>query len=287
MVDVATKAGFASREAMIADMRTNPKYFVTTPEDLLKATALMTKTIDGKMPSLFGRLPRLPYGIRPMPAATAPGDTTARYQPGSPAAGIAGFYLVNTSKLDQRPLWEIPALTVHEAVPGHHMQIALQQELEMPDWRRNTAFFTAFVEGWGLYSERLGIEMGLFDTPQKDMGRLGYEMWRASRLVVDTGIHAKGWTKEQAVALMKDNTTLTDANIDAEVNRYISNPGQALAYKLGELKIRELRARAEKELGPKFDLRHFHDAVLGQGAVPLDALEAQVNAWIAAEKAKP
>jgi uncharacterized protein (DUF885 family) len=286
MVEVAKKAGFPSREAMIADMRTNPKWFVTTPDDLLKATALMTKTIDGKMPSLFGRLPRLPYGIRPMALATAPGDTTARYQPGSPDAGIAGFYLVNTTKLDQRPLWEIPALTVHEAVPGHHMQIALQQELEMPDWRRNTAFFTAFVEGWGLYSERLGIELGLYDTPQKDMGRLGYEMWRATRLVVDTGIHAKGWTKSQAVAFMKDNTTLTDANIDAEVNRYISNPGQALAYKLGELKIRELRARAEKALGDKFDLRRFHDAVLGQGAVPLDALEAQIDAWIAAEKAR-
>lgn len=286
MVEVAKKAGFASREAMIADMRTNPKWFTRTPEELLKETALMAKTIDGKMPSLFGRLARLPYGIRPMAAATAPGDTTARYQPGSPEAGLAGFYLVNTTKLDQRPLWEIPALTVHEAVPGHHMQIALQQELEMPDWRRNTAFFTAFVEGWGLYSERLGIEMGLYDTPQKDMGRLGYEMWRATRLVVDTGIHSKGWTKSQAVAFMKDNTTLTDANIDAEVNRYISNPGQALAYKLGELKIRELRARAERTLGEKFDLRRFHDAVLGQGSVPLDALEAQINAWIAAEQAR-
>ena len=155
----------------------------------------------------------------------------------------------------------------------------------MPDWRRNTAFFTAFVEGWGLYSERLGIEMGLYDTPQKDMGRLGYEMWRASRLVVDTGIHAKGWTKQQAVDFMKDNTTLTDANIDAEVNRYISNPGQALAYKLGELKIRELRTRAEQQLGDRFDLRRFHDAVLGQGSVPLDALEAQINEWIRAEMA--
>ncbi|HEY0630015.1 MAG TPA: DUF885 domain-containing protein [Sphingomicrobium sp.] len=286
MEQVAKKAGFASREAMIADMRSNPKWFTRTPEELLEATALMAKTIDGKMPSLFGRLARLPYGIRPMAAATAPGDTTARYQPGSPDSGLAGFYLVNTTKLDQRPLWEIPALTVHEAVPGHHMQIALQQELEMPDWRRNTAFFTAFVEGWGLYSERLGIEMGLYDTPQKDMGRLGYEMWRASRLVVDTGIHAKGWTKEQAVAFMKDNTTLTDANIDAEVNRYISNPGQALAYKLGELKIRELRTKAEQTLGAKFDLRRFHDAVLGQGSVPLDTLEAQINGWIEAEKAR-
>jgi len=286
MEQVAKKAGFASREAMIADMRTNPKWYVKTPDELLEATALQAKTIDGKMPSLFTRLPRLPYGIRPMAAATAPGDTTARYQPGSPDAGVAGFYLVNTTKLDQRPLWEIPALTVHEAVPGHHMQIATQQELEMPAWRKYGTFFTAFVEGWGLYSERLGIEMGLYDTPQKDMGRLGYEMWRAARLVVDTGIHSKGWTKEQAVAFMKDNTTLTDANIDAEVNRYISNPGQALAYKLGELKIRELRSKAERELGDKFDLRRFHDTVLGQGAVPLDALETQVNAWISAERSR-
>ena len=284
MEQVAKKAGFTSREAMIADMRTNPKWYVKTPEELLAATAVMTKTIDGKMPSLFTRLPRLPYGIRPMAAATAPGDTTARYQAGSPDAGVAGFYLVNTTKLDQRPLWEIPALTVHEAVPGHHMQIATQQELEMPAWRKYGSYFTAFVEGWGLYSERLGIEMGLYDTPQKDMGRLGYEMWRAARLVVDTGLHSKGWSKDHAVAFMKDNTTLTDANIDAEVNRYISTPGQALAYKLGELRIRELRAKAERELGNKFDLRRFHDAVLGQGAVPLDALEAQINAWIAADK---
>lgn len=286
MGEVARKAGFESREAMIADMRTNPKYYVKTPEELLEATAMMAKTIDGKMPGLFTRLPRLPYGIRPMAAATAPGDTTARYQQGSPDAGIAGFYLVNTTKLDQRPLWEIPALTVHEAVPGHHMQIALQQELEMPAWRKYGTFFTVFTEGWGLYSERLGIEMGIYDTPQKDMGRLGYEMWRAARLVVDTGIHSKGWSKEKAVAFMKDNTTLTDANIDAEVNRYISNPGQALAYKLGELKIRELRAKAEKTLGDRFDLRRFHDAVLGQGSVPLDALEAQVDSWIAAERSR-
>lgn len=286
MSEVAKKAGFASREAMIADMRTNPKYYAKSPEELMAAASRMAKIIDGQMPSLFIRLPRLPYGLKEIPLEIAPGSTTAYYQPGSPDAGIAGFYYVNTTKLDQRPLWELPALTVHEAVPGHHMQIALQQELEMPAWRKYTAFFTAFVEGWGLYSERLGIEMGLYDTPQKDMGRLGYEMWRASRLVVDTGIHSKGWTKEQAVAFMKDNTTLTDANIDAEVNRYISNPGQALAYKLGELKIRDLRARAEKALGEKFDLRRFHDAVLGQGSVPLDALEAQIDAWIASEKSR-
>ncbi len=286
MEAVAKKAGFASREAMIADMRSNPKYYARTPDELMAAAALMAKTIDGKMPTLFTRLPRLPYGVRPIPAETAEGNTTAYYQPGSPDAGIAGNYYVNTTHLDQRPLWELPALTSHEAVPGHHMQIATQQELDMPAWRKYGAFFTAFVEGWGLYSERLGIELGLYDTPQKDMGRLSYEMWRANRLVVDTGIHAKGWSKEKAVAFMKDNTALTDKNIDSEVNRYISNPGQALAYKLGELKIRELRAKAEKELGAKFDRRRFHDAVIGQGAVPLDALEAQINAWIESEKAR-
>ena len=286
MESVAKKAGFASREAMIADMRTNPKWYVTTPEELLEKTAAVTKTIDGKMPAYFGRLARLPYGIRPMTAATAPTDTTARYQDGSPEGGIAGFYLVNTTKLDQRPLWEIPVLSVHEAVPGHHQQIAIQQELDMPAWRKATVFFTAFVEGWGLYSERLGIDMGLYDTPQKDMGRLSYQMWRATRLVVDTGIHSKGWDKARAVAYMKDNTALTDANIDAEVNRYISVPGQALAYMIGKRKIEELRARSEKALGDKFDVRRFHDAVLGQGAVPMDALETQIDAWIAAERAR-
>lgn len=286
MEAVAKKAGFASREAMIADMRTNPKWYVTTPEELLEKTAVVTKTIDGKMPAYFGRLPRLPYGIRPMTAATAPTDTTARYQQGSPEGGIAGFYLVNTTKLDQRPLWEIPVLSVHEAVPGHHQQIALQQELDMPQWRKATTFFTAFVEGWGLYSERLGIDMGLYDTPQKEMGRLSYQMWRATRLVVDTGIHSKGWDKARAVAYMKDNTALTDANIDAEVNRYISVPGQALAYMIGKMTIEKARARAEQQLGSKFDVRRFHDAVLGQGAVPMDALEAQVDAWIAAEKSR-
>ena len=286
MESVAKKAGFASREAMIADMRTNPKWYVTTPEELLEKTATITKTIDGKMPAYFGRLARLPYGIRPMTAATAPTDTTARYQQGSPEGGIAGFYLVNTTKLDQRPLWEIPVLSVHEAVPGHHQQIAIQQELDMPQWRKATTFFTAFVEGWGLYSERLGIDMGLYDTPQKDMGRLSYQMWRATRLVVDTGIHSNGWDKARAVAYMKDNTALTDANIDAEVNRYISVPGQALAYMIGKRKIEELRSRAEKALGQKFDVRRFHDAVLGQGAVPMDALETQIDAWIASEKAR-
>ena len=286
MEKVARAAGFPSREAFIRDLRTNPRYFVTTPEALLKETALVNKTVDGKMPGLFGRLPRLPYGIRPIPAETAEGTTTAYYQPGSPASGIAGTYYVNTSKLDQRPLWEIPALSLHESVPGHHNQIALQQELELAPFRRHFTSFTAFTEGWGLYAESLGEEMGLYDTPAKKMGQLSYQAWRAARLVVDTGIHAMGWTKAQAVQFMRDNTALTDANIDAEVNRYISWPGQALGYKIGELKIRALRARAEQALGPKFDLRRFHDTVLAQGSVPLDVLEAQVDAWIAAEKAR-
>jgi uncharacterized protein (DUF885 family) len=253
----------------------------------MKEVARVNKEIDGKMPGLFGLLPRLPYGIKEIPADIAEGTTTAYYNRGSAEAGVAGTYFVNTSKLDQRPLWEVPALSVHEAVPGHHHQIALQQELELPEFRKHLSYFTAFVEGWGLYSERLGIEMGLYDTPAKDMGRLSYEMWRATRLVVDTGIHAKGWSKQRAIDFMTDNSALSAANIEAEVNRYIADPGQALAYKIGELKIRELRTKAERELGPRFDIRQFHDAVLREGAVPLDVLETQVNDWIAAELSEP
>jgi uncharacterized protein (DUF885 family) len=286
MDQVAKAAGFGSREAFIRDLHSNPKYFVTTPVALLKETAFVNKTVDGKMPHFFGRLPRLSYGIRAIPAETAEGTTTAYYSQGSPASGIAGTYYVNTSKLNQRPLWEIPALSLHESVPGHHNQIALQQELDLPPFRRNFTSFTAFTEGWGLYAESLGEEMGLYDTPAKKMGQLSYQAWRAARLVVDTGIHSKGWTKAQAVQFMRENTALTDANIDAEVNRYISWPGQALGYKIGELKIRELRTRAERTLGTKFDIRRFHDSVLAQGSVPLDVLEAQVDGWIAAEKAR-
>lgn len=283
---LARKAGFPSRAAFVAKLRTDPAYYPKTGGELMAAAALQAKAIDGLMPRLFGRLPRLPYGVRAIPAEQAEGNTTAYYLGGAPEAGIAGYYYVNLTKLDQRPLWELPALTAHEAVPGHHNQIALQQEMELAPFRRHAAFFTAFTEGWGLYAEHLGIELGLYDTPEKDMGRLSYEMWRACRLVVDTGIHSKGWTKEQAIAFMKANSALTDANIDAEVNRYITNPGQALAYKLGELKFKELRARAEKALGPKFDVRRFHDAVLSQGSVPLDVLETYMDGWVASEKAR-
>ncbi|MDB5671923.1 MAG: hypothetical protein JWO25_2882 [Alphaproteobacteria bacterium] len=283
---VAKAAGYPSREAFIAELRTNPVYYAKTPDQLMAAAALMAKTIDGKLPGLFGRLPRLPYGLRAIPAETAEGTTTAYYSQGSPQSGIAGTYYVNLSKLDQRPLWELPALTAHEAVPGHHLQIALQQELDLPPFRRNFTSFTAFTEGWALYAESLGEEMGLYDTPARKMGQLSYQAWRAARLVVDTGIHSKGWTKAQAVAFMREHTALSDANIDAEVNRYISWPGQALGYKIGELRIRALRSRAEAALGPRFDLRRFHDVVLSQGSVPLDVLEADVDRWIGEEKAK-
>ena len=284
MEAVAAEAGFDTREAFIEHLRTDPQYYMTDEDEYLRYTQALAKEIDGWMPKLFGTLPRQPYTVQPIPAAQAPGNTTAYYEPGSLETGQAGIYRLNLTELDQRPLWELPALGVHEAVPGHHHQIALQQELDLHPLRRNGTFFTAFVEGWGLYSERLGIEMGLYDTPAKQMGRLSYEMWRACRLVVDTGLHSKGWTKQQAVDFMTDNTALSAANIDAEVNRYITWPGQALAYKVGELKIRELRTRAEEALGDRFDIRAFHDTVLENGAIPLDVLEAHVDRWIAEQQ---
>jgi uncharacterized protein (DUF885 family) len=286
MEDVAQKAGHADRASFIAKLRSDPKYYARTPEALMEAAARQAKLIDGKLPQYFGKLPRLPYGLKEIPKETAETTTTAYYSPGSLKGGIAGFYYVNTSKLDQRPIYELPALTAHEAVPGHHLQGALQQEIDLPEFRKHAAWFTAYGEGWGLYSEYLGEEMGLYDTPEKMMGRLSYEMWRACRLVVDTGMHAKGWTKAQAVKFMTDNSALSAANIEAEVNRYISWPGQALGYKIGEIKLRELRGKAQAALGPKFDLRRFHDAVLAQGAVPLDVLESAIDRWIVAEKAR-
>ncbi len=284
MVEVASSAGYDTREAYIEHLRTDPQYYMTDADEYLRYTQALAKEIDGWMPKLFGKLPRQPYTVSPIPAAQAPGNTTAYYERGSLETGQPGIYRLNLTELDQRPLWELPALGVHEAVPGHHHQLALQQELDIHPLRANGTFFTAFVEGWGLYSERLGIEMGLYDTPAKEMGRLSYEMWRAARLVVDTGIHAKGWSKQQAVDFMLDNTALSPGNIDAEVNRYITWPGQALAYKIGELKIRELRTRAEEALGAEFDLRAFHDAVLENGAVPLSVLEQHIDRWIAAQE---
>jgi uncharacterized protein (DUF885 family) len=281
MDDVIKKVGFdGDFKAFIEFLRTDPRFYVTAPEDLLARTALILKRMDGELPRLFKTLPRLPYGIREIPDFAAPGNTAAYYQPGSGDGTRAGYYYVNTYDLPSRPLYEIEALSLHEAVPGHHLQIALQQELDLPNFRRFGGF-TSFVEGWALYSERLGLEAGFYTDPYSDFGRLSYEMWRACRLVVDTGMHALSWSRQQAIDYMAANTSSTLLNITNEVDRYIAWPGQALAYKIGEIRIRLLRARAEQDLGPRFDLREFHDILLTSGAVPLDVLEEMVTAWVA------
>lgn len=270
--------------AFVNYLRTDPRFYYTKEEDLLAGYRAICKEIDGHMPRFFKTLPRLPYGVRPVPRFMAPTQTTAYYSQGDIRNGEAGFFYANTYRLDQRPKYEMKALAVHEAVPGHHHQIALAQELEdIPEFRRNT-WITAFGEGWALYSERLGIEMGLYEDPYDDFGRLLYEMWRACRLVVDPGMHALGWSRERAIQFMKDNTALSELNITTEIDRYIAWPGQATAYKIGELKIRELRAKAEAELGRAFDIREFHDVVLMAGSVPLTVLERRVNEWIASQK---
>ena len=260
-------------------LRTEPRFYADTPEALLKETAYILKRMDGELPRLFNRLPRTPYGIREIPAASAPDSTTAYYFPAGGDGHTAGMYYVNTFDLKSRPLYEIEALSLHEAVPGHHLQIALQQELDLPKFRRFGGF-TAFVEGWALYAERLGLACGFYQDPYSNFGRLSYEMWRACRLVVDTGMHALGWSRQQAIEYMAENTSSTLLNIRNEVDRYIAWPGQALAYKIGELKIRALRQQAENALGGAFKLREFHDLILGSGAVPLDVLEQMVQDWL-------
>jgi uncharacterized protein (DUF885 family) len=243
--------------------------------------------MDGLLPKFFKTLPRQPYGIEPVPADVAPKYTAGRYS-GAPLSGTrAGMYWVNVHALDTRTLYTLEALTLHEAVPGHHLQNALQQELkDVPAFRRHDNV-NAFGEGWGLYSEYLGREAGFYQDPYSNFGRLTYEMWRACRLVVDTGMHWKGWTRDQALKYMAENTALSLHEVTTETDRYIGWPGQALAYKMGELKIRELRTRAEAALGPRFDLRLFHDAVLQNGSVPLSILEAQIEAFIAVARAAP
>lgn len=284
MDKVAADAGYSSRAAFVAHMRTDPQFYAKTPQELLDQSAYTNKQIDEWLPKLIGRLPRLPFTVKPIPPDQAEGTTTAYSEQGSVAQGRAGVYRVNTTHLNERPLYELPALTLHEAAPGHQTQLSLQQELTLPDFRQHMVSFTAFVEGWALYAESLGDEMGLYDTPEKTMGRYSYEMWRACRLVVDTGIHVDGWSRDRAIDYMLTNTALTRHNVEAEVNRYITWPGQALAYKVGELTIRRLRAHAEAELGPKWDERAFHDAVLENGPVPMDVLEAHIDDWIAARK---
>lgn len=265
-------------------LRTDPQFYAQTPQDLIEKASEIAKRADGQMPRLFGTLPRLPYDIRVIPADSAEGSTTAYYTQGGPVLGMSGAYWVNTTRLDQRPLYELPALTLHEAVPGHHLQIALAQEQgELPYFRRNT-FYTAFVEGWGLYAESLGDEMGMYRTPYERFGRLSYEMWRACRLVADTGIHWLGWDIEQARRCFAENSALAPHNIQTELERYIATPGQALAYKIGELRLQSLRREATTALGADFDVRAFHDVVLGAGAVPLDVLETRVRDWVQSQR---
>jgi uncharacterized protein (DUF885 family) len=268
-------------------LRTDPRFYFERADDLLAAYRDICKRADPELVRLFGRLPRLPYGVRPVPAYAEKSQTTAYYEPGSPVAGRPGYFFANTYDLPSRPRWEMEALALHEAVPGHHLQIALAQEMEdVPEFRRHGRF-TAFVEGWGLYAESLGSEMGFYADPYALFGRLSYEMWRAIRLVVDTGMHWLGWSRQQAIDYFKDNSGKAEHDIIVEVDRYIVWPGQALAYKIGELKIRDLRAWAARDLGAAFDLRGFHDVVLGAGALPLDVLEDRVTRWTAAGGSRP
>ncbi len=264
----------------VEHLRNDPKFYAKTPEELKRQCALICKRMDGELPALFSLLPRMPYGLRTVPDYIAPKTTAAYYQPPAGDGTRAGFYYLNTYNLPSRPLYMLEALSLHEAVPGHHLQIALQQELEgLPEFRKFGGF-TVFVEGWALYAERLGLEVGFYQDPYSDFGRLSMEIWRACRLVVDTGMHYLGWSRNDAIEFMSQNSALSLHNIRAEVDRYIGWPGQAVAYKMGELKISELRELAEHELAEQFDVRQFHKVVLGSGAVPLDLLEENVRAWI-------
>ncbi|WP_028111277.1 DUF885 domain-containing protein [Ferrimonas kyonanensis] len=264
-------------------LRTDRRFYADTPEQLLREAAWLAKRADAMLPQFFNTLPRTPYGVQAVPAEIAPKYTTGRYS-GPSGEHQPGYYWVNTYALDKRPLYALPALTLHEAVPGHHLQIALNQELGEVHPLRRYHYISAFGEGWGLYSEKLGVEGGFYEDDYADFGRLSYEMWRACRLVVDTGIHAKGWSRQQAIDYMAANTALSLHNVTTEIDRYISWPGQALSYKMGELTILRLRHQAERSLGNRFDLRAFHNAVLANGSVPLAQLEIQISRWIDEQK---
>ena len=259
-------------------LRTSPRFYYDNPDDLFDAYLIMSKTIDPLLPKLFNVFPRAPYGVIPIPSESAPFTTTAYYN--SPSPGRPGYFYANLYKPDSRPKYEIPVLTVHEAVPGHHFQISIAQELENVPTFRKYQGITAFVEGWGLYSEELGEYINLYDDPYDKFGQLTYDMWRAIRLVVDTGMHYKDWSREDAINLFIENSAKSILDIENEVDRYIAWPGQALAYKIGQLKILELRERAEKELGDKYDIKDFHDEVLKRGSLPLDLLEYYIDEWI-------
>jgi uncharacterized protein (DUF885 family) len=278
MEAIIKRVGFTGGfDAFKEFLRSNPDFYYTSGDALLAGYRDVAKRADPELARLFGTLPRTPYGVQRIPDATAPSQTTAYYEPGALAAGRPGNMFANTYKLDSRPKWEMEALTLHEAVPGHHLQIALAQERAgLPEFRKNTSY-TAFVEGWALYAESLGDEMGFYRDPYSKFGQLTYEMWRAVRLVVDTGLHSMGWTRQQAIDFFAANAAKTMQDIVVEVDRYIVWPGQALGYKMGQLKIRELRNARERSLGATFDLRAFHDAVLSEGAVPLDLLERGIT----------
>lgn len=268
----------------LAHLRTDPRFYATSREDLLEKASEMAKRADGGLQALFRTLPRLTYNVRPVPLDIEATYTTGRYNGGSLADGVPGGYIVNTGKLDQRPLYELPALTLHEAVPGHHLQIALQQEAAQGPYFRRNVDVTAFTEGWGLYAEFLGEEMGFYRTPEERFGRLSYEMWRACRLVADTGMHWMGWTTNQARQCFAENSALAPHNIETELQRYIGWPGQALAYKIGEIRLRAIRTRAETALGDRFNVRDFHDALLVDGPLPLDLLDRRMEAWIDSQR---
>lgn len=284
MQHIVDKLGFAGNiNAFIDYLRSDPRFYAKTGEELLMHASFIAKKMDARLPQLFNLLPRTPYGVAPVPDNIAPKYTTGRYV-GPTRDDQPGYYWVNTYALDKRPLYALTALTLHEAVPGHHLQISLASEMQdLPNVRRY-GYLSAFGEGWGLYSEFLGKEVGMYENPYDEFGRLSYEMWRACRLVVDTGMHIKEWSKQQAIDYMLENTALSEHNIRTEVDRYISWPGQALSYKIGELTIKRLRREAEQALGDKFDIRAFHHAVLEHGSIPLSILEQNIQQYIASKQ---
>jgi uncharacterized protein (DUF885 family) len=287
MDSVITAIGFkGSFQEFVTFLRTDSQFYYKDSASLVRAYREIVKRVDPQLVHLFGTLPRLTYGVATIPSYIAKSTTTAYYQPGSPDAARPGYFYVNTYDLSTRPKWEMEALSLHESVPGHHLQIAISQELpDVPKFRRYGGY-TAFVEGWGLYSESLGPDLGMYTDPYSKFGQLTYEMWRAVRLVIDTGMHQFGWSRQQAIDYFTANAAKTDHDIVVEVDRYISDPGQALAYKTGELKIKELRAYAQQQLGPRFNIREFHDQILGQGSLPLDVLEAHIREWVEKKKGK-
>lgn len=286
MEGVKTEVGFSGDlHAFNHFLRTDPQFYYDSPEALYEGYLAVSKRLDPELVKLFGVLPRMPYGVRPIPAENAPDQTTAYYMKPAANGSRAGYYYVNLYRPEVRPKYEMEVLSVHEAVPGHHLQIAIAQELEgLPEFR-TASNVTAFVEGWGLYSEGLGYQMGLYQDPYSRYGQLTYDMWRAVRLVVDTGIHYFGWSRQQAIDYFKANAAKTEVDIINEIDRYISWPGQALAYKIGQMKILELRAAAKEALGESFDIRSFHDELIGAGSIPLDALEVRMNSWVKAQLA--